>query len=174
MGGDKSDSGDKKMEPMVMIDKKKVPTKFKTQLGKVVDSYLTLKDKLANDDSNIKSAVKSIKNSLKGVDMSLVLGDAHNAWMKALKSMNKDLKLLDKSVSIDEQRATFLKLSKSLSDVAKQLGIKMSGNKTVYLEFCPMADNNNGGYWLSTEKLIKNPYFGKKMSKCGSIKGEIK
>jgi len=174
MGGDKAASEKKKMEPMVMIDKKKVPAKFKTQLGKVVNNYLLLKDKMANDDSNIKSSVKSIKTSLKGVDMNLVLGDAHNVWMKSLTAMNKNLKLFDKAVSIDEQRTLFLKLSKSLSDVAKQLGIKMNGGKKVYLEFCPMADNNNGGYWLSTEKLIKNPYFGKKMSKCGSVKEEIK
>lgn len=174
MGGDEPASSDTKMEAMVMIDKKKIPSKFKTQLGKVVNSYLTLKNKLANDDANIKSAVKSIKTSLNKVDMSLVLGDAHNVWMKALTTMKKNLKLLDKAVSIDEQRTLFLTLSNSLSDATKQLGIKMDGNKTVYVDFCPMADNNNGGYWLSTEKKIKNPYFGKAMSKCGSVKGEIK
>lgn len=173
MGGDDA-ADDSKGESMVMIDKKKISSKFKTQLGDVVASYLTLKDKMADDNSNIKTDIKSIHDALKKVDMGLVLGDAHNAWMKALKSMNKELKSMSKSISIDEQRILFLALSKSLSDVAKQLGVKMKGNKTVYLEFCPMADNNKGGYWLSAEKQIKNPYFGKAMSKCGEVKGEIK
>jgi len=37
-----------------------------------------------------------------------------------------------------------------------------------------MADDNKGGYWLSTEKKIKNPYFGSKMIKCGKVKEIIK
>jgi len=43
----------------------------------------------------------------------------------------------------------------------------------LYLEYCPMANNNTGAYWLSNEKEIKNPYFGDKMLKCGSVKEMI-
>ncbi|MBA4058359.1 MAG: hypothetical protein C0490_26815, partial [Marivirga sp.] len=43
----------------------------------------------------------------------------------------------------------------------------------LYLEYCPMANNNEGAYWLSNEKEIKNPYFGDKMLKCGSVKETI-
>jgi len=44
-----------------------------------------------------------------------------------------------------------------------------TGGKTVYLEYCPMADDNNGGFWLSYDKKINNPYFGKAMSTCGEV-----
>jgi Cu(I)/Ag(I) efflux system membrane fusion protein len=27
--------------------------------------------------------------------------------------------------------------------------------------------NENGAYWLSVERKIKNPYFGEAMLKCG-------
>ena len=43
----------------------------------------------------------------------------------------------------------------------------------LYLEYCPMANGNTGGYWLSNEKEIRNPYFGDKMLKCGSVKETI-
>jgi hypothetical protein len=43
----------------------------------------------------------------------------------------------------------------------------------LYLEYCPMANGNEGAYWLSNEKQIKNPYFGDKMLKCGSVKETI-
>jgi hypothetical protein len=33
-----------------------------------------------------------------------------------------------------------------------------------------MVNNNQGAFWLSNEKEIKNPYFGDMMLKCGSIK----
>ncbi|NQX96980.1 MAG: efflux RND transporter periplasmic adaptor subunit [Flavobacteriales bacterium] len=162
------------MEKEVMIDKSKISPKFKKQLGAVVSSYLALKDKLTKDDANIQTNVKATQKVLENVDMSLVMGDAHNVWMKALKSMNKDLKLLFKAVNIDEQRTIFLTISNSLSNAIQKLGIKMKDDKPLYLEFCQMANDNNGGYWLSTEKEIKNPYFGAKMLKCGEVKQQIK
>jgi Cu(I)/Ag(I) efflux system membrane fusion protein len=42
--------------------------------------------------------------------------------------------------------------------------------KTVYYQFCPMANNNKGAYWLSESKVIRNPYFGEKMINCGETK----
>ncbi|MBL4625063.1 MAG: efflux RND transporter periplasmic adaptor subunit, partial [Flavobacteriales bacterium] len=171
VGGDVNLS---KMESDVMIDKANISGVFKTQLGGVVSAYLPLKDKLVNDDNNIQSDVKRIQKALKKVDMSLVMEDAHNVWMKIVTAMEKDLKRLFKSVNIDEQRSIFLTLSASLSDAAQKLGIEMESDQTLYLEYCPMANDNNGGYWLSAEKQIKNPYFGASMLKCGEVKQEIK
>ncbi|PCJ23024.1 MAG: efflux transporter periplasmic adaptor subunit [Flavobacteriales bacterium] len=165
-----NDISDMNMEEEIRIDQSKISSKFKKQLGGVVESYLPLKSKLASDDPNIQADVKAIQKALKKVDMSLVMEDAHNVWMKALKSLNKDLKLLSKAVNIDEQRIIFLTISQSLSDASQKLGIKIADNKSLYIQFCPMANDNKGGYWLSTEKKIKNPYFGKKMLKCGSVK----
>ncbi|WP_317044539.1 hypothetical protein [Maribacter sp. 4G9] len=39
----------------------------------------------------------------------------------------------------------------------------------VYIQKCPMANNNKGAFWLSMEKEIKNPYYGDQMLTCGSI-----
>ncbi len=174
-GGDNKDEmKDMDMSKEVMVDKSKVSAKFKQQLGNVVSQYLSLKDKLVNDNSDLQSNVKSLQQSLKKVDMSLVMEDAHNVWMEALKSMNKELKLLSKAVNIDEQRTIFLTISKSLADATQKLGVKMKDSQPLYLEFCPMANDDKGGYWLSIEKEIKNPYFGSKMLKCGEVKQEIK
>jgi Cu(I)/Ag(I) efflux system membrane fusion protein len=171
-GGDdeEMDMSGMDMKKEVMIDKTKVSSKFKKQLGDVVSSYLLLKDKLTKDDANIQSDVKAIQKALKKVDMSLVMEDAHNEWMKALKSLNKDLKVLAKAINIDEQRTIFLTISKTLSDATQKLGVELPGAQSLYLEFCPMANEDKGGYWLSTEKKIKNPYFGSKMLKCGEVK----
>ena len=46
-------------------------------------------------------------------------------------------------------------------------------SETVYLQHCPMADDNNGASWLSKEKEIRNPYFGARMLKCGSVEEVI-
>ena len=162
------------MKPEIMIDKATIPVVFKKQLGQTIKSYLSLKEKLVKDDSNIQPEVKAIQNSLTKVDMYLVMEDAHNVWMKSLKSLNKDLRLMSYAVNITEQRAIFLTISQALSEAAQKLGVEMDGDQTLYLEFCPMADNNHGGFWLSTEKEIRNPYFGDAMLTCGEVKEEIK
>ena len=36
-----------------------------------------------------------------------------------------------------------------------------------------MALEDQGAYWLSEFKEIKNPYFGDAMLKCGEVKGII-
>ena len=59
-------------------------------------------------------------------------------------------------------------------NAADKLGLEMPNKTPVYIEFCPMANDNKGGYWLSTEEKIQNPYFGKKMLKCGEVKATIK
>lgn len=71
---------------------------------------------------------------------------------------------------IDEQRTHFDALSESMYELAKS-GKLESG--TLYYQHCPMAFNNKGAYWLSAEEEIRNPYFGDKMLKCGSVKETI-
>jgi Cu(I)/Ag(I) efflux system membrane fusion protein len=45
--------------------------------------------------------------------------------------------------------------------------------KTVYYQFCPMANNDQGAYWLSTEESIRNPYYGDMMLECGEVREVI-
>jgi len=37
----------------------------------------------------------------------------------------------------------------------------------LYWQHCPMAFDNQGANWLSTEEAIRNPYFGDQMLTCG-------
>ena len=65
---------------------------------------------------------------------------------------------------LKEQRDHFDELSDNMT-----LGIQSFGiNKKVYHQYCPMK-NENGAYWLSVERKIKNPYFGEAMLNCGEI-----
>ncbi len=161
---------DDDMSKMVMIDKSKIDATFKKQLATVISDYIKLKDALTQDNpAGVQIAAATVKKSLEKVDMLLLMGDAHNVWMKLLNPTKKALETLANSKEIGTQREAFLTLSKNLSEAVKTYGID-TGGKPVYLEFCPMADNNNGGFWLSYDKEIKNPYFGQAMIKCGEVK----
>jgi membrane fusion protein, copper/silver efflux system len=46
---------------------------------------------------------------------------------------------------------------------------KLFSVTTLYVQFCPMANNNLGAKWISTEAEIRNPYYGDAMLTCGSV-----
>jgi len=53
--------------------------------------------------------------------------------------------------------------------------IKLLGtNQPLYVDRCPMYNNNKGAIWVSEIKEIKNPYLGKAMPTCGTVKEELK
>ncbi len=170
----KENEKEEDMSGMIMIDKSKIDPVFKKQLGIAVDQYIQLKDALTRDDASAAlEQSKELKKAVDQVDMLLLLGDAHNVWMKALKQINKNITEIQKGENIEVQRKAFGILGKDLSDVIGMLGIETPENKTVYLEFCPMADDNKGSFWLSYEKEISNPFFGKSMLTCGEVKKEF-
>lgn len=74
------------------------------------------------------------------------------------------------SDEINEQRTAFQELSAAMETVLK--GQLSSGE--VYKQYCPMAFEGKGAYWLSSSEAIRNPYYGDKMLKCGSVRDTIK
>lgn len=75
------------------------------------------------------------------------------------------------SSDIESQRAAYAVLSNELIALTKRSGL--SGGE-LYVDFCPMAMDEKGAYWLSTTRAIKNPYMGEKMESCGEITDTIK
>ena len=66
---------------------------------------------------------------------------------------------------ITEQRIAFADINIQLEPLFKE----NISSGTLYKQFCPMALNNEGAYWLSEVKEIRNPYFGEQMLKCGTV-----
>lgn len=124
-------------------------------LNSVYQHYISLKTALVNNNlpeaesgtEMLNKAVKTAKLSLKSMD----------AMLEA-----KDVKT---------KRAALDALTLELTNVIKKAKIE-SG--VVYKQFCPMANGGKGGYWLANEAKIQNPYYGKMMMSCGSVKEEIK
>lgn len=127
------------------------------KLGVAYGHYIHLKDALVNSNSEeAKSAATALKKSLSS------LSNAKKAEASASK--------IAATATLEEQRKEFSNLSNEMTSLVK--GGKLSEG-SLYVEYCPMANNNQGAYWLSNEKEIKNPYFGNKMLKCGSVKETI-
>ena len=144
----------------------KVSTRFQAQLKSVFDAYISLKDALIKGEFKTANQYsKAMNTNLSKVDMKLLKGDAHNDWMTISKSLTDLTKLLENASEIKGQRSVFKPLSEQLILAIEKYGI----DQEVYAQFCPMADNDKGGYWLSIEDKILNPYFGDMMLGCGEV-----
>ena len=150
----------------------KVDENFQNQLASVFTSYVELKDAFVESDANkVKDEAKETEVALAKVDMKLLSGAAHNDWMAYLSPLQNALKEIQSASDIEAQRNSFSDLSENLYKSVKAFGL---GGKEAFYEYCPMAFNNQGAYWLSDTEKIRNPYFGNKMLTCGSVEEKLK
>ena len=145
-----------------------VSPEFTQQLAAVLDPYLALKNALvASNADQAVSAAAQTQELLAAVDMTLVKGEAHQQWMDYLGVMQETLSTIKSNTTLDTQRTAFAPLSKALYQSIQQFGVT---GLDAYYQYCPMADNNTGAYWLSELKEINNPYFGEAMLGCGETR----
>ncbi len=122
----------------------------------LLSSYYNIKDALVSGNANVASS--SAEEFVKA---------ARSADEKTLPAENKEALLksanqLAKSKDIKKQRELFADFSTDMATMAK--AVKLSPNP-VYQQYCPMKKAS----WLSSNKTIKNPYFGNAMLTCGKV-----
>lgn len=150
---------------------KGIPMKFKMQLDELLGKYLLLKDAFVDsDEKKVEEAAQKALEALKKVDMTLLKADVHNQWMKLQKPIKDNLNGIIQMKGIEMKRSHFSIVSDKLTEAVKQFGVSGNETSSLYLEFCPMAFNNKGAYWISESKEIRNPYFGDAMLTCGEVK----
>ena len=157
--------------PTLMNERIEVSKTFQNQLKKVFDSYINLKNGLVEDDFEaVMKNAKIVLTDLTEVDMKLLKDkNAHAHWMSLEKEIKNAATSISSSTDIAMQRRQFKQLSTHLTIAIELFGV----NEKIYQQYCPMADNNKGGYWLSREEKVINPYFGQSMLKCGEVKQVI-
>ncbi len=153
-------------KPQFDVDKN-----FQQQLAAVFNSYVSLKEAfVSSDDEKVRTEAATVQNQLSKADMKLLSGAAHNDWMHYLEGLESSLREIQTNKDIEVQRRAFSKLSDNLYKSIKAFGLD---GTTAYYEFCPMAFNDEGAYWLSDQEKIRNPYFGDKMMTCGVVKEKL-
>jgi Cu(I)/Ag(I) efflux system membrane fusion protein len=75
--------------------------------------------------------------------------------------------MMKEAKDMEALRQHFAKLSENMLEVTESFGLEKD---KVYKDFCPMAFDNKGAFWLSESKEILNPYFGEAMLSCGEVK----
>lgn len=140
-------------------------------LSPLTKHYLEMKASLSLDNfEGAKASLNTFKSTLSQIDMKIFKGDAHNEWMRLRKPLDESLQHAEHVTAIDDLRVLFGEFSTAYVQVAKTFKLT---DETLYIQHCPMAFDNTGADWISSDSAILNPYFGASMLKCGSVKEKI-
>jgi hypothetical protein len=138
----------------------------KEQISAIVDSYLKLKDNLvASDAQRAQEGAKTIVAATDKVDVTALQGEQKTFAEERLSEVKQAASAMAESADLELQRAQLELLSEATFALTKAFG---AAEETLYYQHCPMANNDQGAYWLSSNEEVRNPYFGEKMLKCGS------
>lgn len=140
---------------------------FLKQITLVADNYFDVADALVKGNYQLaRLAIVKMKNSVVKVNKQELQGMAHDKWMAVQQKLSEAIQMIEKSVNLESQRQHFAKLSENIIEITELFGLDKD---KVFKQFCPMAFDDKGGYWLSEFEEILNPYFGDAMLNCGEV-----
>jgi len=148
-----------------------VPEAFRQQLQAVYVAYLPLKDALVQTNgAAARQQAEALMAALKAVNGQPIKGAAAGAWQQDVAV------LLGSTTSMLQQTdvANIRALLQPLSDQLYHTLVKFQVATGAYRQYCPMAFDYTGGYWLSDVEDIMNPYFGDEMLTCGNVEEQLK
>jgi Protein of unknown function (DUF2911)/Protein of unknown function (DUF3347) len=151
-----------------------VPTvDLKVQFAPILATYYGVKDALVGDNPKLAATqAKALKAALSQLDTKNWTPKQRTTYDALAKKLETDAEHIgDNAGKIDHQREHFMTLSNNMLSITKSLKIN---EEAAYLQFCPMANDGKGAYWLSKDNKVKNPYYGKSMLTCGSVKETLK
>lgn len=160
------------------IDEKQAPLSvavhsgaFNQSFSDLLVSYYALKDAfVASNAAQVNPAADRLMEKAAGLQVNELKGDTSGTIRETAKTfvtiINSSASAIKSEEDIEAKRREFNMLSDALWNLTRT--VQYDGEK-VYYQYCPMAFDNSGAYWLSNNKEIRNPYFGSKMLACGEV-----
>lgn len=138
----------------------------------ILSGYLQLKNALANDNgSDAATAGNTMVEAFQKFDKSALTETLKKTYEDVEDDAREHAEHIGKNGgNIPHQREHFDMLSKDMYELVKTFG----AGQSLFKDSCPMYNDGKGATWLSEVKEIKNPYLGKKMPTCGTVKEELK
>lgn len=139
-----------------------------SSLQEILRHYLDLKNQLVESNApNTQKLAITLNGKIENLAPQALSEKEAKAFTSLKDALSKHAKELSSQSDLAKQRVSFAGLSQSIIDLFKIVSVKEA---SLYVDYCPMKK----AYWLSTEKTIRNPYYGNAMLSCGSIKETIK
>ncbi|UPK68474.1 DUF3347 domain-containing protein [Chitinophaga filiformis] len=138
----------------------------------IVNSYLDMKNALAADnDKGTATAGDAMVAAFGKFDKASLTAEQKKIYEDIESDAREHAAHIGKNAgNIKHQREHFDMLSKDMYELVKTFG----AGKHLYYDHCPMYNKGKGADWISETKDIANPYLGKEMPACGTVKEELK
>ncbi|WNJ16449.1 efflux RND transporter periplasmic adaptor subunit [Pontibacter sp. G13] len=144
-----------------------VASDFQQALAENYRLYLALKTALVGSDQEaVSKAAQDWEKAWKEIDDSSLNEEGSTQWQPLKQRLDGQIESLAQLEDLPAQRKRFTHVSNAMIELAATFGF---GEMPIYVQFCPMANNDRGGYWLSDEEEVLNPYFGDQMLHCGWV-----
>ena len=168
----KSEKQEEKQQPLAI---KENSGPFNQSYSELLNAYFGLKDALvASDTAKASAAAKTLIAASDSLKLNEIKGDTLGVIKETAGSYTSTIKSSATALSgekdIKGKRKEFEMIADAMWNMTRT--VRYDGQK-LYWQFCPMAFNNKGAYWMSNEAEIKNPYFGNEMLNCGSVEDSL-
>lgn len=170
--GSKEEKPHEKQKPLA-IDENTGP--FNQSYAQLLNAYYAVKDALvASDTTKATAAAHQLIAASDSLKVNEIHGDTSGMIKETAKSFTANIsttaKVLADSKTLDDKRKQFEMIAEAIWSLTRT--VKYDGQK-MYWQYCPMAFNDKGAYWVSDQPAIRNPYFGDEMLTCGSVEDSL-
>jgi membrane fusion protein, copper/silver efflux system len=143
-----------------------VPNEFRETFTEAIQIYIDGKDALVESDlTGAQSSYEGFISKLEEIGIHGLSGDGHMAWMESYEPLTTFASGIVSADELDTAKESFRNLSDELIRAVQMFGIE----GVVYHQYCPMAFDDEGANWLSSEEQIQNPYLPDTMLGCGEV-----
>ncbi|MGZ5245733.1 MAG: DUF3347 domain-containing protein [Flavitalea sp.] len=162
-------------DPTRPIELKKNSDSFTGSFDTLMNSYYTLKESFVMADTvQVNIAAAALMIAADSLRLAELKGDNTGLIAETARSFTGTISTsgdaLRQEADIEAKRKEFEIISDALWSLVRTVNYD---GRQVYYQFCPMAFNDKGAYWLSNTPEIRNPYFGNKMLTCGSTQDSL-
>ena len=147
------------------------PDAFRAQLTEVLETYFRVQEALVeSDEGTAHEALRALDDAVANLDATDAPEEIRDAWDQDRREMRSHLAHLDHLDDLKNVRQEFNTISQVLAYSIQQFGV----DGPVYRQFCPMAFDEDGAYWLSRDETITNPYLPEDMLRCGEVVEQLR
>ncbi|WP_289645029.1 efflux RND transporter periplasmic adaptor subunit [Maribacter aestuarii] len=143
--------------------KMEFPKNFQSVLKEALLPYLQMKDAFVDSNSDEVSKYAKLTSQQMNKLQKEDLGQMEKSHVE------KSIEMLDAisgNKNLENQRAHFVLLNENMIAIAMNVN---DFSQKLFVQKCPMANNNKGALWLSLDENIRNPYYGETMMTCGAV-----
>ena len=151
----------------VQADKVALTDDVTGSVMRILDGYYAVKDAMVTSDAaQVKTAAESLLQLITAFDTNGLDEAIAVRLTSEVDAIRYGAQNVAEAETIEAQREYLPALTENMIGLVTHYKVT---DQPVYKQYCPMAFNDKGAYWLSSSDSVINPYFGDMMLRCGEV-----